>query len=68
MPTVPIPEGAEVVGVAKIAERLGVPPVTVSVWRRRGQMLEPRWLLAARMPAWDWADVETWARERGLLT
>ena len=63
--TVPIPPGAEVIGVAGIAELLNVEPRRVSVWRTRGLLPEPRWQLAARIPAWDRADVEAWAREHG---
>lgn len=63
--TVPIPAGAEVIGVEGIARLLGVEPRRVSVWRTRGILPEPRWKLAARIPAWDRADVLRWAAETG---
>lgn len=65
---IPIPAGAEVLGVEGIARLLGVEPRRVSVWRKRGLLPPPRWQLAARIPAWDRADVEEWARTTGRLT
>lgn len=62
---VPIPPGARVVGVNGVAELLGVTPARVSVWRNRGLLLEPRWHLAERQPAWDAADVLEWRKRDG---
>ena len=54
------------VGAAEIAERLRVKPQTVHTWRHRGLMPEPRWTVSGQ-PAWDWAEVEIWARQTGRL-
>jgi len=62
-----IPAGAQVLGVAGVAKLLGTTPLAVSLLRHRGLLLEPRWMLAARVPAWDRVDVEKWAREAGRL-
>jgi hypothetical protein len=54
------------VGAAEIAERLGVRPQTVHTWRQRGLMPEPRWRVSGQ-PAWEWSDIETWARRTGRV-
>lgn len=54
----------EPVGLAEIAERLGVKRGTVDVWRRRDRLPEPRWTVGGR-PAWDWADIVAWAERTG---
>jgi DNA-binding transcriptional MerR regulator len=54
------------VGPAEIAGRLGVKPQTVHTWRRRGVLPAPRWTVSGQ-PAWDWADIEAWARRTGRL-
>lgn len=54
------------VGAAEIAERLHVRPQTVHTWRHRGVMPAPRWTVSGQ-PAWDWADIEEWARRTGRL-
>jgi hypothetical protein len=54
------------VGAAEIAERLHVKPPTVHTWRHRKLMPEPRWTVSGQ-PAWDWAEVEAWARQTGRL-
>lgn len=54
------------VGVAEIADRLGVRQQTVSMWKYRGLLPEPRWTVS-RLPAWDWPDIAQWARETGRL-
>jgi predicted DNA-binding transcriptional regulator AlpA len=54
------------VGAAEIAERLGVKPQTVHTWRQREVMPEPRWQVSGQ-PAWDWSEVEEWARRTGRL-
>ena len=54
------------VGSAEIAARLRVRPQTVHTWRQRGLMPEPRWTVSGQ-PAWDWSDIEAWARRTGRL-
>src|SRR2546428_7622089 len=54
------------VGAAEIAARLGVRPQTVHTWRHRKLMPEPRWTVSGR-PAWDWREIEAWARRTGRL-
>ncbi len=65
----------DLVGVPEIAERLGVSRRTVITWNYRRRLpLRPPWqpfpeplkTISGR-PAWDWADVETWARLTGRL-
>jgi hypothetical protein len=57
----------EPVGTIEIAERLGVTRDAVNQWRRRGiGFPEPRWNVGGR-PAWEWEDVEAWARKTGRL-
>lgn len=57
----PIPVGA-----AEIAARLRVKPQTVHTWRHRELMPEPRWLVSGQ-PAWNWSEIEAWARRTGRL-
>lgn len=54
------------VGASEIAERLGVKPQTVHTWRQRALMPEPRWSVSGQ-PAWDWTEIEEWARRTGRL-
>jgi hypothetical protein len=54
------------VGAAEIAARLGVRPQTVHTWRHRKRMPEPRWTVSGQ-PAWDWSEIERWARRTGRL-
>lgn len=54
------------VGIPEIAERLGVKRATVDQWRLRGLLPDPKWTVGGR-PAWDWTDVEKWAKETGRL-
>jgi len=54
------------VGTAEIAGRLGVKPQTVRTWRHRKLMPPPRWTVSGQ-PAWDWPDIEAWARRTGRL-
>jgi hypothetical protein len=54
------------VGAAEVATRLRVKPQTVHTWRHRKLMPEPRWTVSGQ-PAWDWAEIEAWARRTGRL-
>lgn len=54
------------VGAAEIAVRLGVRAQTVHTWRQRKLMPAPRWTVSGQ-PAWDWTEVEDWARRTGRL-
>jgi hypothetical protein len=60
------PMTCDPVGAVEIATRLGVVRTTVDQWRQRELFLEPRWTVGGR-PAWNWPDIETWARESGRL-
>ena len=54
------------VGVAEIAGRLSVRPQTVQRWLRRKLMPTPRWTVS-RQPAWEWSEIEAWARHTRRL-
>lgn len=54
----------EPVGVLEIADRLGVKQQTVAMWKYRGLLPEPKWVVSGS-PAWDWKDIERWADETG---
>jgi predicted DNA-binding transcriptional regulator AlpA len=54
------------VGAAEVATRLGVKPQTVHTWRHRNLMPAPRWTVSGQ-PAWDWAEIEAWAKRTGRL-
>ncbi len=54
------------VGEAEIAERLKARPQTVHAWRHRGLLPPPRWRVSGR-PAWEWVEIEDWARRTGRL-
>lgn len=68
----------DLVGIDEIAERLGHPRSTVSVWASRGwppggrrakPVRAPRVLavLSGRISVYSWSDVERWARATGRL-
>ncbi len=59
---------SDLVGVAEIAERLGLEePRTVHSWRRRHpEFPEPVAKLKTAL-IWSWPDVEQWARSTGRL-
>jgi hypothetical protein len=57
---------ADPVGLAEIAERLGVKPQTAQMWRHRKVMPDPRWTVSGQ-PAWDWPDIEWWAKKTARL-
>jgi hypothetical protein len=54
------------VGLAEIADRLGVKRQTAAVWRTRKVLPEPSWTVSGA-PAWNWPDIEAWARSTGRL-
>ena len=54
------------VGAAEIAKRLGVKPQTVHTWRQRKILPTPRWTVSGQ-PAWDWEEIEQWAKRTGRL-
>jgi hypothetical protein len=55
------------VGLAEIADRLGVKRQTADNWQQRGVLPAPRWTVGGRR-AWSWQrDIEPWARKTGRL-
>lgn len=54
------------VGVAEIADRLGVKRQTVAVWKVRGLLPEPDVQLAMG-PLWAWPSIAKWARKTGRM-
>jgi hypothetical protein len=57
----------DLVGLAEIAERLGVLYETAVRWRYRNLLPEPRWMISGS-PIWDWdRDIAPWARSTGRL-
>jgi len=54
------------VGRGEIAERLGLHPKTPSVWVQRGLLPKPRWTVNGG-DAWNWSDIQQWARETGRV-
>ena len=56
----------EPVGLLEIAERLGVERATAHQWRTRQLLPPPRWTVGGR-PAWNWAEVQQWAKDTGRL-
>ena len=59
-------DGSVPVGAAEIAARLRVRPQTVHTWRQRRLLPLPRWTVSGQ-PAWDWPEIEGWARRTGRL-
>jgi predicted DNA-binding transcriptional regulator AlpA len=52
------------VGAVEIAQRLNVKRRTVDQWRQRDLGFPPpRWTVGGR-PAWNWDDIEAWAKAR----
>ena len=66
MSTSKVPKGCDPVGIAEIAERLGVKRQTAALWNYRGLLPEPPWVISGQ-PAWNWPDIKTWAKETGRL-
>ena len=58
------PVAAEPVGLSDIARRLGVAQQTAKQWKLRGLLPEPKWTVGGR-PAWDWPQIEKWAKKTG---
>lgn len=54
------------VGAAEVAARLGVKRQTVQTWRHRNLLPAPRWTVSGQ-PAWEWAEIETWAKRTDRL-
>jgi len=65
-PQLAFPNNVLPVGAAEVATRLGVKPQTVHTWRHRNLMPAPRWTVSGQ-PAWDWAEIEAWAKRTGRL-
>lgn len=61
------PVAADPVGLSDIADRLGVKRQTAKDWKLRGLLPPPKWVVGGR-PAWDWPQIEKWARKTGRLT
>ena len=71
------PRKLDLVGVDEIAERLGVPRSTVSVWQSRGwpkgnpdkpvKPPKPVGTISKRVTVYRWEDIATWARATGYL-
>lgn len=57
---------ADPVGLAEIAERLGVDRATADQWRTRKLLPAAPWTVGGR-PAWPWPVIEAWARQTGRL-
>lgn len=60
------PPVADPVGIAEIAKRLGVERGTAKQWNLRKLLPPPRWTVSGA-PAWEWRDIERWARKTGRL-
>lgn len=56
----------DLVDLAEIAERLGVPKDTVNKWRFRNLLPEPDYNLAVG-PVWEWETIRDWAERTNRL-
>lgn len=55
---------ADPVGIAEIADRLGVKRQTAVMWNYRKLLPAARWTVSGQ-PAWDWPDIQKWAEATG---
>lgn len=62
--TAPADTQTDPVGPAEIAERLGVKPKTVNVWKVRGILPTPDWTISG-VPIWEWRTIRAWAQQTG---
>lgn len=60
----PGPGSEDPVGLAEIADLLGVTRQTADNWRTRGALPPPRWTVGGR-PAWAWGAIHAWAVSTG---
>ena len=60
------PPMVEPVGLSEIADRLGVARQTTKQWNARKLLPPPRWTVSGS-PAWEWKDIEKWAKRTGRL-
>ncbi len=58
------PVAADPVGLAEIAQRLNVQRQTAKDWKARKLLPPSKWIVSGS-PAWDWRDIEKWARATG---
>lgn len=58
--------GVDPVGLVEIGERLAARRQTVAQWHYRGLLPPARWTVSG-YPAWNWPDIERWARETARL-
>lgn len=58
--------GVDPVGMVEIGERLGARRQTVAQWHYRGLLPPARWTVSG-YPAWNWPDIERWARDTDRL-
>jgi len=49
----------DIVGIAEIADRLGVKRQTVDMWRSTGQLPASDYSVSNR-PAWNWMTIKRW--------
>lgn len=59
-------EGADVLGTGEVAKLLGVNRRTVTMWRYRGILIEPDYVVSGA-PAWQRKRILRWAKETGRL-
>ena len=58
--------GVDPVGMVEIGARLGARRQTVAQWHYRGLLPPVRWTVSG-YPAWNWPDIEKWARDTGRM-
>ena len=56
----------DLVGPGEVAERLGVAPRTVHMWRWR-EVMPPPLVVLTGTALWSWPDIEAWAQATGRL-